>query len=119
MKPKSNELHFHPFNMPNAGINDTVYSGIITDRSGVVRTRLVPLETTNESLLGEIRKIISLSDEYILIADRDNVYKFYREGKFINIKERNGPGEISGSCRYYFNRKSKTSLIRTVKITGS
>lgn len=71
--------------------------------------RLVPLETTNESLLGEIREIISLSGEYILIADRDNVYKFSGEGKFINtiLKNGRGPGEISGSCRYSFHRKSK------------
>ncbi|MBN2612948.1 MAG: 6-bladed beta-propeller, partial [Bacteroidales bacterium] len=70
--------------------------------------RLVPLETTNESLLGEFRNIINLSGEYILIADRNNVYKFSGDGRFINtiLKNGRGPGETSGSCRYFFNRSS-------------
>lgn len=71
--------------------------------------RLVPLETTDESLLGEFRRnIICLSGDYILIADRDNVYKFSREGKFINkiLKNGRGPGETSGSCKYFFNKNN-------------
>ena len=70
--------------------------------------RLVPLETTNESLLGEFRNIINSSGDYILIADRNNVYKFSREGRFINtiLKNGRGPGETSGSCRYFFNKNN-------------
>ncbi|MDX9947172.1 MAG: 6-bladed beta-propeller [Bacteroidales bacterium] len=81
---------------------DLKLSGLIEDY------RLVPLETTNESLLGEFRSIISLSGEFILIADRNNVYKFSGEGRFINkiIKNGRGPAETSGSCRYFFNRNS-------------
>lgn len=70
--------------------------------------RLVPLETTNESLLGEFSNIIGLSGDYILVADRNNVYKFSKEGKFINkiLKNGRGPGETSGSCKYFFSKNN-------------
>ena len=70
--------------------------------------RLVKLETTNESLLGNFRSIINLTGEYILIADWKNVYKFSGEGRFINtiLKNGRGPGETSGSCWYFFDRNS-------------
>lgn len=48
---QNGELLFHPFNLPNAG-TDTVYSWYITDRTGVVRTRLVnTLKRTNKGVI--------------------------------------------------------------------
>jgi len=93
---------FH-FDLDNCKLSiDLKLSDLIEDY------RLVPLETTNESLLGEFRNIISLSGDFILIADRNNVYKFSEEGKFINkiLKNGRGPGETSGSCKYFFNKNN-------------
>ena len=48
---QNGELIFHPFNLPHAG-TDTVYSWYITDRKGVVRTRLVnTLKRTNKGVI--------------------------------------------------------------------
>lgn len=45
------ELIFHPFNIPNPNI-DTVYSWFITDRTGVIRTKLVnTLRRTNTGVI--------------------------------------------------------------------
>jgi hypothetical protein len=81
---------------------DLKLSDVITD------CRLVPLETTNESLLGGYINIINVSGDYIIIASGKNVYKFSKEGKFINkiLKNGRGPGEISGSCRYFYNKNN-------------
>jgi hypothetical protein len=70
--------------------------------------RLVSLETINESLLGDFTNIINLSGDYILIEDGNNVYKFSKDGKFIKLLLKNGrgPGETSGSCRYFFNKNN-------------
>lgn len=47
----NSELLFHPFNFPNAG-TDTVYSWYITDRTGVVLTKLVnTLKRTNKAVI--------------------------------------------------------------------
>ncbi len=48
---QNSELLFHPFNLPNAA-TDTVYSWYITDRTGVVRTKLVnTLKRTNKGVI--------------------------------------------------------------------
>jgi hypothetical protein len=70
--------------------------------------RLVPIETTNESILGEFSSVINISGDYIIISDRINVYKFSNKGKFISkiLKNGRGPGEISTSCRNFFNESN-------------
>ena len=59
--------------------------------------RLVPLETTNKSLLDNIRKIIT-TDEYIYILDEYkgcSVIIFTKDGKFVKrLSHGQGPGEL-------------------------
>lgn len=57
--------------------------------------RLIPLETTEESLLG--RADFYIGDQYILAYTNKGVYKFSPEGKFIKkiINAGKGPQEIS------------------------
>lgn len=51
MLNQNKELIFHPFNFANPGI-DTVYSWYITDRTGVIRTKLEnTLKRTNKALV--------------------------------------------------------------------
>ena len=75
--------------------------------------KLIPLETTPESILGRFIRIINISGDYIIIADGNNVYKFSKDGKFINIilKKGRGPGEISGSCRYFYEKNKNLLFI--------
>lgn len=48
---QNSELLFHPFNFPNSG-TDTVYSWYITDRTGIVRTKLVnTLKRSNNAVI--------------------------------------------------------------------
>lgn len=70
--------------------------------------RIVQLETTSESLLGELNCVINISGDYILIQDGNGIQKFSKEGKFINtiIKSGKGPDEISGSCNFFFNKNN-------------
>ncbi|MBN2852740.1 MAG: 6-bladed beta-propeller, partial [Clostridia bacterium] len=64
--------------------------------------RLIPLETTEESLLGEAEFYVC--DRYILAYTDNGVYKFSPEGKFIKkiINAGKGPQEISD---YYTSQK--------------
>lgn len=70
--------------------------------------RLVALETTEESLLPDYFRVINLSGDYIIIADRGNVYKFSSDGKFIRkvLKNGRGPGEMSTSCMFDYDNKA-------------
>ena len=68
------------------------------DFGSVLKTvRLVPLETTNKSLLDRIQKIIT-TDEYIYIMDRykgASVIIFTKDGKFVKrLSHGQGPGEL-------------------------
>jgi hypothetical protein len=74
---------------------------------------LIPLETTQNSVLGRFINVINLTGEYIIIADENGVYKFSKEGNFINkiLKRGRGPGEISGSCRYFYDKKDNVLFI--------
>lgn len=75
----------------------------------VEEVKLIPLETTNESLVDGIYKIIT-TDEYIYIMDKykgRNVIIFDRNGKFIKrFKQGQGPGEFSRlyDVDYDFNK---------------
>lgn len=64
--------------------------------------KLIPLETTEESLIG--RSTFYISDQYILAYTQNGVYKFSPEGKFIKkiINTGKGPQEVSVYGRLYF-----------------
>ena len=68
------------------------------DFGSILKTvRLVPLETTNKSLLDNIRKIIT-TDEYIYILDEykeGSIVMFTKDGKFVKrFSHGQGPGEL-------------------------
>lgn len=64
--------------------------------------KLIPLETTEQSLLG--RSEFYVSDQYILAYTGNGVYKFSPEGKFIKkiINVGKGPQEVSVYYPQYF-----------------
>ncbi|MBN1184630.1 MAG: 6-bladed beta-propeller, partial [Bacteroidales bacterium] len=64
--------------------------------------KLIPLETTDESLLG--RSEFYVGDQYILAYTTKGVYKFSPEGKFIKkiINVGKGPQEVSTFSPQYF-----------------
>ncbi len=64
--------------------------------------KLIPLETSEQSLLG--RSEFYVSDQYILAYTQNGVYKFSPEGKFIKkiINTGKGPQEVSGFNPEYF-----------------
>ncbi len=65
--------------------------------SKVAEVKIVKLETTNESLLDEIRKVI-ITDSFIYIFDDfqgGGIVVFEKDGKFIKrIPNGRGPGEL-------------------------
>lgn len=74
--------------------------------------RLIRLETTPESLLGNMPRFI-IGDEYILVYDMNGIYKFSKEGRFIRkvIKFGRGPMELSLAVRYYLHEKTNQLFI--------
>jgi hypothetical protein len=74
--------------------------------------RLVPLESTPESLIGNNPRFI-IGDEYILVVDMNGIYKFSKEGRFIRkiIKFGRGPQELSIGVKYYLHEKTNQLFI--------
>lgn len=74
--------------------------------------RLVQLETTNEYILDNI-DFIYVTEDLILICDRNGVYKFSGDGRFLKkiIRTGRGPDEISGYCIYHYYEAKNTLLI--------
>lgn len=69
--------------------------------------KLVPLETTNECLLGQYIFNLHIGNKYIIIDDGKGVYKFSSDGRFIRkiINVGRGPQEVSGSLNCVINEK--------------
>lgn len=57
----------------------------------------IPLETTDDCLLDEELKIISVTEKEIIVFDYTRAYRFSRQGKFLNsiARKGQGPGEFS------------------------
>ena len=74
---------------------------------------LVPLETTNESIIGDVLRYVYVSDEFILIDDNRGVCLFSGDGRFIGkiINTGRGPGEISISHTVYLSEKEDILFI--------
>jgi hypothetical protein len=69
----------------------------------------VPLETTNESILESYFNYVYVSKNFIIIVDRNGVYKFASNGKFIKkiINVGRGPQELSVAPRFcYYEKKN-------------
>lgn len=102
---KQNELQ-SPSNMETISITDfeTTY-GKLSDFAEEVK--MIPLEFTDKSILGEIKKIV-MSDKFIFVMERTNkegVYAFNRTGKFLyRIGTRGqGPGEFVDLADFSIN----------------
>ena len=74
---------------------------------------LVPLETTKDCTLGNYFNYVFISDDFILIDDRNGIYKFSADGKFIRkiISVGRGPQELSVSPMYYYYEKKNILFI--------
>lgn len=79
----------------------------------------IPLETTEESLLGEIRDIL-ITDSliFVLPEERTSIYLFDHAGNFLRkIKKAGmGPGEYSVINQFSYNKKRKSLAIASHKI---
>lgn len=70
--------------------------------------RLVQLETTNESILGNSYWYFYITNDYIIVDDNNGIYLFATDGKFIDkiIKSGRGPQEVSNvHSIYYYEKK--------------
>ena len=67
---------------------------------------LVPLETTDESLLTQNPRICTVAN-YLIMMDRNGMYKFTHEGQFIKklLNSGRGPYEIPPSYTFFANEK--------------
>jgi hypothetical protein len=74
---------------------------------------LVQLETTKQSILGDIFRYIYISDKNIIIDDTRGVFLFRGDGKFISklINVGRGPGEISISHTMFYYEKEHLLFI--------
>ena len=95
---------------PNTHNQDTPYAVInLSDKvievpqlplsDAVQKIDIVPLETTNESLLSDFIDQIEVTDDFIFIYEPRNgeIFRFTRNGKFLNKigKRGEGPGEYT------------------------
>lgn len=85
-------------NKYNLFIPEDIFSKQIDFNELVDSFRLIPLETNEECLIGEITKIVALKNGYIIFDKRNkNIFQFDTQGKFLkrigNIG--NGPQEYS------------------------
>lgn len=64
--------------------------------------RLVPLETTKESLLGEVIKV-TIDSDLIYVQDQNGIYCFYLDGKFKFAINEKGKGPEEFICITNFN----------------
>lgn len=74
--------------------------------------RLIRLESTPESLLGNMPRFI-IGNEYILVVDINAILKFSKEFRFIRkvIKFGRGPQELSRAIWYYHYEKANLLFI--------
>ena len=74
--------------------------------------RLIPLETTDESVLNQNLRIIALANIF-LVGDISGIYKFTQEGKFIRklLNVGRGPSDIPQSYTYFVNEKNNQIIL--------
>ena len=89
------------------------YNGRFSEFAEAVE--MIPLEFTEESILGEIKKVV-LSEDFIFVMERDNsagIYTFDRNGKFLyRIGSRGqGPKELVDVADFSINEKDRLIYI--------
>ena len=86
----------------------------------------IPLETTKESLIGRIDKVVKFESCYVILdCEADQVLRFNEEGKFLNSigKIGKGPGEylsvddlqVFGNNVYLLARDSKKIILFSIE----
>ncbi len=89
------------------------YNGRFSEFAEAVE--MIPLEFTDESILGEIKKVV-LSEDFIFVMELDNsagIYTFDRNGKFLyRIGSRGqGPKELVDVADFSINEKDRLIYI--------
>lgn len=103
-----------PSGMESIPITDfETYNGRFSEFAEAVE--MIPLEFTEESILGEIKKVV-LSEDFIFVMERDNsagIYTFDRSGKFLyRIGSRGqGPEECADVDDFSINEKDRLIYI--------
>lgn len=103
-----------PFGMESIPITDfETYNGRFSEFAEAVE--MIPLEFTDESILGEIKKVV-LSEDFIFVMERFNsagIYTFDRSGKFLyRIGSRGqGPEECADVDDFSINEKDRLIYI--------
>ena len=54
--------------------------------------RIIPLETTDESLMGDIKRIKVYDDTYFILDSRNVIFRFDKDGKYLSKIARQGRG---------------------------
>ena len=74
--------------------------------------RLIPLETTNESVLNQNPRILTVAN-YIIMEDRNGMYKFTHEGKYIKklLTSGRGPFDLPRTFTYFVNERNNLIII--------
>ena len=87
------------------------YNGRFSEFAEAVE--MIPLEFTDESILGEIRKVV-LSEDFIFVQDKSNrggIYTFDRSGKFLYRIGNQGQGPEECLALFDFSINEKDKLI--------
>lgn len=87
------------------------YNGRFSEFAEAVE--MIPLEFTDESILGEIKKVV-LSEDFIFVLERSNsegIYTFDRSGKFLYRIGNQGQGPEECLALFDFSINEKDKLI--------
>lgn len=92
-KSSGKELHFDVYSALQKKMPKLIASQFVED------IEFVPLETTDECLLAESLRDITITEDDIILYDYKGCYRFDRQGKFKNRigTKGNGPGEYTNS----------------------
>lgn len=80
------------------------------------KVEIVPLEVTDESLIGEIEKMkVTDSDIWVLHDKDERIYRFSRDGKFLNKvgKIGQGPEEYVRMSDFFVDENNQEVYIQT------
>ncbi len=97
----------------NPSLNEIQVTNAIGDNSllKIEITKIIPLETNNESIFNHISKLILTDERYFIFDDfSSGIFVFSKSGTFeFNVtKKGKGPGELSNPCDFLVDTLSKT-----------
>ena len=92
-------------------VQDSLAFSLFVDSMTSIPLETTPLETTDDCLLDGIRDVIIKDTLLIVLSDdRDAVYFFNRQGKYLRkiARRGNGPGEYSFIVQMHYNKDRKS-----------